>query len=451
MARNTIAVIGAGLAGLTAAYRIQQAGLKVDVYEARRRVGGRVFSAYMRNYLGEQVVIELGAQNITDGGKAAHLLQLTSEMGLKTDTQVVQLNLCVHADRAFHNYAQLMAASGDCIPRVSKHACAAKSIGVLIDDVFRDHSILACALKSRMTAYEGIDVYQQSIYHNLETLLYTLKGGIAKAHEQHTVANNTVAFSTIAGGNAKLTMALADTLGDAIHYHKVLNKIVLSDNQVQLFFDDSPSIKYDYVVLAVPVATYQQLDLSDAQISAEQLAKIQQVQAGSNYKVFAPLDMTHKNQHHALITKQMVAFSNHGSTVPVLYLHQATHNVPELIDITCKGLGYQRPTDQIQIETAIDQNFKDYQSGVSHYWADDPYARGSYVSYTKNCAAVLDKYQMHAGTQYKILFRPIQQRLFFAGEHTTILDCIGTMEAAVESGDRIGSAIIAITALNKKN
>ena len=39
-----IVVIGAGLAGLTAAYRISQAGLGVDVYEASSRIGGRCWT-----------------------------------------------------------------------------------------------------------------------------------------------------------------------------------------------------------------------------------------------------------------------------------------------------------------------------------------------------------------------------------------------------------------------
>lgn len=40
--RGTVAVVGAGLAGLTAAYRLQQRGFDVSVFEARDRVGGRV-------------------------------------------------------------------------------------------------------------------------------------------------------------------------------------------------------------------------------------------------------------------------------------------------------------------------------------------------------------------------------------------------------------------------
>ncbi|CAG7588868.1 MAG: FAD-dependent oxidoreductase [Candidatus Midichloria sp.] len=48
---NRIAIIGAGLAGFTTAYRLHKANLNVDVFEARNRVGGRVFTSlqYKKN------------------------------------------------------------------------------------------------------------------------------------------------------------------------------------------------------------------------------------------------------------------------------------------------------------------------------------------------------------------------------------------------------------------
>src|SRR6478752_1180854 len=39
-----VVVIGAGLAGLTAAYRLQQAGIVAQVHEASQRTGGRCWS-----------------------------------------------------------------------------------------------------------------------------------------------------------------------------------------------------------------------------------------------------------------------------------------------------------------------------------------------------------------------------------------------------------------------
>ncbi|MBC1225455.1 FAD-dependent oxidoreductase, partial [Nostoc sp. UCD120] len=72
-----VAVIGAGLAGLSAAYILKKAGLNVQVFEASERIGGRVSSSNIKistikENLFSDKVIEFGAELIG----ANHLLWL---------------------------------------------------------------------------------------------------------------------------------------------------------------------------------------------------------------------------------------------------------------------------------------------------------------------------------------------------------------------------------------
>ena len=52
-AHGTVAVVGAGITGLTAAFRLQQSGVPVTVYEAGARVGGVIQSLRQDGYLAE--------------------------------------------------------------------------------------------------------------------------------------------------------------------------------------------------------------------------------------------------------------------------------------------------------------------------------------------------------------------------------------------------------------
>jgi protoporphyrinogen/coproporphyrinogen III oxidase len=70
-----VAIVGAGVAGLTAAYHLKRRGIRVVVYEASDRAGGVVMTERREGYLAE-----LGPNSVTAiGGRVAELL---SQLGL---------------------------------------------------------------------------------------------------------------------------------------------------------------------------------------------------------------------------------------------------------------------------------------------------------------------------------------------------------------------------------
>jgi oxygen-dependent protoporphyrinogen oxidase len=74
---GSVAVVGGGVAGLTAAYRLKQRGLRVVVYEAGERVGGVIRTVRRDGY-----VAELGPNSIAAPPPA--LLTLLGELGLES-------------------------------------------------------------------------------------------------------------------------------------------------------------------------------------------------------------------------------------------------------------------------------------------------------------------------------------------------------------------------------
>ena len=57
--KKTAVIIGAGFAGLAAAYKLKTAGWNVTILEARDRIGGRVYS---HKFAGTDLMCELGAE-----------------------------------------------------------------------------------------------------------------------------------------------------------------------------------------------------------------------------------------------------------------------------------------------------------------------------------------------------------------------------------------------------
>lgn len=76
--RPAVAIVGAGIAGLTAAYRLAEQGFAVTVFEQSERVGGKIKTSGERRAARR---FEFGAEYINSDDKK--LIALCDELGVK--------------------------------------------------------------------------------------------------------------------------------------------------------------------------------------------------------------------------------------------------------------------------------------------------------------------------------------------------------------------------------
>ena len=102
-----VIVVGAGIAGLTAAYRLTQEGYDVTVLEAKNRVGGRLFT-----FDWEGFHIEFGAHFVTGADRL--LLQIVQTLDLEQERKPFNpdgLITTILRNGAYHTFNYLSPAS----------------------------------------------------------------------------------------------------------------------------------------------------------------------------------------------------------------------------------------------------------------------------------------------------------------------------------------------------
>lgn len=104
-----VVVIGAGPAGLMAAYTLKKAGKSVAVVEARDRVGGRTWNGRVKDINGKEHFIEIGGQWISPD--QTRLINLVEDLGLETFKRYREgENVYIAPDGTRHTY------TGDVMP-----------------------------------------------------------------------------------------------------------------------------------------------------------------------------------------------------------------------------------------------------------------------------------------------------------------------------------------------
>jgi len=452
-----VAIVGAGVGGLTAAYRLGKAGQTVHLYEASERVGGRMFTRRQFNNDGQ--FVELGGELVDTNHK--DLIRLAKELGLKLQNLVKgdSAHELFWFDGEAKSETALLAAFRPLGDRIADDAEGLYDANDDFTDKARqlDQLTLADYLRDRgqgvepwviqliVAAYEpefGVEVGRQSSLNLIDFIDPDTSKGFK-------VFGDSDEAWRIAGGNGSLPEALHAAIAKMPHVrlqtsHR-LTGIRDEDQQVRLSFatEKGPSlVSYDQVVLAMPFTVLRGVKgVFDLPLSDLKKRSIREMGYGNNVKVFR--SFTRK------IWREQKPDGSHACNGSVFAEQSTFQNVWETSrgqngerGIITNLLGGKRAAGYSEaamngylneldtILPGIKATF-DGKAG-SMNWPKVPWALGSYS------APLVGQYTW----VYEAAPTPeLGGRLLFAGEHTSLASP-GFMNGGVESGNRVAREVL---------
>jgi monoamine oxidase len=300
-----IAIVGAGIAGLTAAWRLARRGVRATVYESNGRVGGRMFSNRGGYWADDQVsewcgeLIDSGHHTIRHLAQHFNLplvdLRAAESPGAQ-DTFYFDGGYYrqAHADRDFGPVYRRLKDDNDAAgyPTLYNASTAAGQAldAMTVYDWIESRvpgghgSHLGQLVDTAYAIEYGADTTDQSALN----IVYLLGG--SRPHRLEVFGASDERYH-IAGGNQRLPAAMARELGigSAIQLGMSLEALARgADGSYQLTFATSAGTRTeraDIVLLALPFAVLRDLDLSRAGFDALKLRAIQELGRGRNGKL----------------------------------------------------------------------------------------------------------------------------------------------------------------------
>ena len=450
-----VVVVGAGLAGLTAAYRLKQAGCIAAVHEGSDRIGGRCWT--IRGEFVDSQIAEHGGELIDQGHTA--LRQLTQELGLQLDNLLQGerngTEPAYHFDGAPYSVRQATLDLRDVWPKLHGDVSAA-SYPTLFDTYTErgfelDQMSIVDWIEESVpggidselgqlldTAYNieyGAESAEQSSLNLLYLLGYQGPGNIrifGKSNEKYHVR----------GGNDQVPARLANALAGQITLASELVAVKRNnDATYTLTFrqgNTSRTVTADRVVLAIPFSILRRsVDLSRAGFSPLKRTAIAEQGMGTNSKLHVQFTSRHWEES---LDCNGETYSDRGyqSTWDVTRTQPGASGI--LVDYTGGQIGAsfgsgtpQQRAQQFlaQIEPVLPGLSAKWNGRATvDFWLGNRWTRGSY-SYWK-----VGQYTQFAGVE-----RLPEGNCFFCGEHTSV-DFQGYLNGAVETGERAAGEVL---------
>jgi monoamine oxidase len=452
LAPKRVIVVGAGLAGLCAAYELGALGHDVTVLEAQTRPGGRVQT--LRDPFDDGLFAEAGASRIPTSHDLtlgyARMFGLTlvpfEPVSVPSIRYAYGQRSRILPDAPFEWPSGISANQ----KRLSPADVRRRYIEGLVDQitdpfsaawmpeslrqydrVTRDEYLRAQGVSEAALHMMNLGYTPVARYRSFLDVLH--ENAVARELRRRASIDNDL-FLKIDGGNDRLPRAFADRLAGRIRYGCSVHRIEHDVQGVRVSVRTGQSVESSeagYVVCAVPFSTLRSVAFSPA-LTSEKRSVIDALPYESVTRIY--LQSRDRYWMHERL-------SGFGETDHPMEIWDSTYGQPGTRGILmsyirgpkARELGRQSQAAQLgfglkTIEDVYPGIRKNYERGYVKVWDRDPWSRGA-VAYL--LPGQVSSLQPH-------IAQP-EGRIHFAGEHASSVR--GWMQGALESGRRVASEI----------
>lgn len=448
---GAVAVIGAGSAGLTAAWRLQQRGMEVHVYEAAQRLGGRMWTK--PGFNAEGMFCEIGGELVDSGH--TQLIALARELGvgvqplggesgtggeyywidgrIYTDSDLIPA-FAPLAKRIAKDAEGLYTDDGDFTEKA--HAFDRTRLSDYLNEIGRATGTAGWVMKMLDVAY----VTEYGLHTDVQSAMNFIDMISPDTSDGFKIYGASDEAYRVRGGSGALPDALARRLSGKSEINKGHRLTGISDDgkRITLTFDadrKEKSVSYSKVILAIPFPILRKVSgIRGLALSGAKHKAIQELGWGENAKaMFGFRDRFWKSLKPA---------SNGGVFSDGLFEAWETSQGQKGRSgiLTCyiggrsarrfsagAANGYLEQLDEIfpGAKAAHDGN------KASMDWTHFAFSQGSFSAQLvgQYCGMLADAAAPELGG-----------RLLFAGEHTSE-ESPGYMNGGVESGERVAKQV----------